>query len=60
MNALLIRRIKKLEEEAYTGTVTLPFHEGSVSIKIKLEVTEDTHSVEQINENQSKRKAETC
>ena len=59
MNAHLIRRIKKLEEEGYTGTVTLAFHEGSISKKIKLEVTEDTHSVEQINENQSKRKVVT-
>ena len=57
MNALLIRRIKQLEEEGYTGTVTLSFHEGYVSKKIKPEVTEDTHSVEQINGDKNKRKA---
>ena len=56
MNALLIRRIKKLEEEGYTGTVTLLFHEGSVSKKIKLEVTEDIHSVEQIKKTRAKGK----
>jgi hypothetical protein len=59
VNAHLIRRIKKLEEEGYTGTVTLSFHEGSVSKKIKLEVTEDTHPVEQIKKNQSKKKVVT-
>ena len=59
MNAHLIRRIKKLEEEGYTGTVTLSFHEGSVSKKIKLEVIEDTHSAEQNKKNQSKKKVAT-
>ena len=56
MNALLIQRIKKLGEEGYTGTVTLAFHEGYASKKIKLEVTEDTNPIEPINVNQSKKK----
>ena len=55
----LIRRLNKLKDDSYTGTVTLAFHKGCVSKKIKLEVTEDTHSVEQINGNQSKRKVVT-
>ena len=58
MNALLIRRIKKLEEEGYTGTVTLSFHEGSVSKKIKLEVVENTDVVKQINLKPNKKKVE--
>ena len=59
MNALLIRRIEKLEEECFTGTVTLAFHEGYVSKKIKLEVTEAIHSIEPIYKNQIRRKAAT-
>ena len=55
MNALLIRRIKKLEEEGYTGTVTLAFHEGSISKKIKLEVTENTHTDRKINLEQNQK-----
>ena len=34
----LIRRLNKLKDDSYTGTVTLAFHKGCVSKKIKLEV----------------------
>lgn len=40
----LIRRLKKLKGDSYTGTVTLAFYKGCVSKKIKLEVTENTHT----------------
>ena len=40
----LIRRLKKLKSDNYTGTVTLAFYKGCVSKKIKLEVTENTHT----------------
>ena len=36
----LIRRLNKLKKDNYTGTVTLSFYKGSMSKKIKLEVTE--------------------
>ena len=55
MNGLL-RRMKKLEEEGFTGKVTLSFHKGAVSKNIKLEVTENTHSVKQINRKPNKKK----
>lgn len=44
-----IRRLRELEDEGYTGTVTLAFHKGTVSKKIKLEVVENTALVENIN-----------
>jgi len=44
-----IRRLRELEGEGYTGTVTLAFHKGTVSKKIKLEVVENTASVENVN-----------
>ena len=44
-----IRRLRELEGEGYTGTVTLAFHKGTVSKKIKLEVVENTALVENIN-----------
>ncbi len=40
----LIRRLKKLKGDSYTGTVTLAFYKGCVSKKIKLEVTENMHT----------------
>ena len=55
MNAI-VRWIEKLKEEGYTGKVTLSFHKGAVSKNIKLEVTENTHSVEQINRKPNKKK----
>ena len=45
----LIRRINKLKKDNYTGTVTLSFYKGSISKKIKLEVTEIMHKNQQIN-----------
>ena len=33
-----IRRLRELEDEGYTGTVTLAFHKGTVSKKIKLDL----------------------
>ena len=36
----LTRRLNKLKKDNYTGTVTLSFYKGSISKKIKLEVTE--------------------
>ena len=36
----LIRRLYKLKNDNYTGTVTLSFYKGNISKKIKLEVTE--------------------
>ena len=44
-----IRKLRELEGSGYTGTVTLAFHKGSVSKKIKLEVIENTHSVKKSN-----------
>tara|TARA_Y100001960_G_C14684467_1_gene833005 strand:+ start:874 stop:1053 length:180 start_codon:yes stop_codon:yes gene_type:complete len=40
----LISRLKKLKKDNYTGTVTLAFYKGSISKKIKLEVTENMHT----------------
>ena len=45
----LIRRLNKLKGDSYTGTVTLAFHKGCVSKKIKFEVTENTHTERKIN-----------
>ena len=45
----LIRRINKLKKDNYTGTVTLSFYKGSISKKIKLEVTEIMHKNQKIN-----------
>ena len=45
----LIRRLNKLKGDSYTGTVTLAFYKGCVSKKIKLEVTENTHTDRKIN-----------
>ena len=36
----LVCRLNKLKKDNYTGTVTLSFYKGSMSKKIKLEVTE--------------------
>ncbi len=44
-----IRRLLELEGEGYTGTVTLAFHKGTVSKKIKLEVVENTSLSENID-----------
>ena len=41
-----IRRLHELEDEGYTGTVTLTFHKGALSKKIKLEFVENTALVE--------------
>ena len=45
----LIRKINKLKKDNYTGTVTLSFYKGSISKKIKLEVTEIMHKNQKIN-----------
>ena len=37
----LIERLNDLEKNRYSGTVTLSFYKGSLSKKIKLEVTEN-------------------
>ena len=51
----LIRRLNKLKGDSYTGTVTLAFHKGCVSKKIKLEVTENTHTDRKINLEQNQK-----
>jgi len=51
----LIRRLNKLKDDSYTGTVTLAFHKGCVSKKIKLEVTENTHTDRKINLEQNQK-----
>jgi hypothetical protein len=60
MNSQLVRRINKLEEEGYTGTVTLAFHKGSVSKKIKLEVIENTHAFEPSSRQPANKKIKTA
>jgi hypothetical protein len=37
----LIQRISELEDNRFSGTVTISFYKGSISKKIKLEVTEN-------------------
>ena len=37
----LIERLNELEKNRFSGTVTLSFYKGSLSKKIKLEVTEN-------------------
>jgi len=51
----LIRRLNKLKDDSYTGTVTLMFHKGYVSKKIKLEVTENMHTDRKINLEQNQK-----
>ena len=51
----LIRRLNKLKGDSYTGTVTLAFYKGCVSKKIKLEVTENTHTDRKINLEQNQK-----
>ena len=45
----LIRRLNKLKKDSYTGTVTLAFYRGSMSKKIKLEVTENMSKSQKTN-----------
>ena len=45
----LIRRLNKLKKDNYTGTVTLSFYKGSISKKIKLEVTEVMDKSQKLN-----------
>ena len=52
----LIRRLKKLKGDSYTGTVTLAFYKGCVSKKIKLEVTENTHTDRKVKLDQKNQK----
>jgi len=51
----LIRRLNKLKDDSYTGTVTLMFYKGYVSKKIKLEVTENMHTDRKINLEQNQK-----
>ena len=51
----LIRRLNKLKGDSYTGTVTLAFHKGCVSKKIKLETTENMHTDQKINLEQNQK-----
>ena len=51
----LIRRLSKLKDNSYTGTVTLAFYKGCVSKKIKLEITENTHTERKINLEQNQK-----
>ena len=37
----LIERLNELENNHFSGTVTLSFYKGSLSKKVKLEVTEN-------------------
>ena len=37
----LIERLSELKDNRYSGTVTISFYKGSISKKIKLEVTEN-------------------
>ena len=37
----LIERLSELEKNRFSGTVTLSFYKGSLSKKVKLEVTEN-------------------
>ena len=37
----LIERLNELEKNFFSGTVTLSFYKGSLSKKVKLEVTEN-------------------
>ena len=45
----LTRRLNKLKKDNYTGTVTLSFYKGSISKKIKLEVTEVMNKSQKLN-----------
>ena len=38
----LIKKLHRLKEERFTGSVTLAFHKGDLSKMIKVETTEDT------------------
>ena len=51
----LIRRLNKLNGDSYTGSVTLAFYKGCVSKKIKLEVTENTHTDRKVNLEQNQK-----
>ena len=37
----LIERLSELTDNRYSGTVTISFYKGSISKKVKLEVTEN-------------------
>ena len=37
----LIERLNELEKNRFSGTVTISFYKGSLSKKVKLEVTEN-------------------
>ena len=37
----LIERLSELEKNRFSGTVTISFYKGSLSKKVKLEVTEN-------------------
>ena len=51
----LVRKLNKLKDDNYTGTVTVAFHKGCVSKKIKLEVTENTNTDRKINLEQNQK-----
>ena len=50
----LIRRLNKLKNDNYTGTVTLSFYKGNISKKIKLEVTEVMNKSQKVNVDKTK------
>tara|TARA_B100000686_G_scaffold318578_1_gene368505 strand:- start:783 stop:953 length:171 start_codon:yes stop_codon:yes gene_type:complete len=50
----LIRRLNKLKKDNYTGTISLSFYKGSISKKIKLEVTEVINKSQKLNLNKTK------
>ena len=43
----LIERLGELEKNRFSGTVTLSFYKGSLSKKIKLEVTENIKELDE-------------
>ena len=51
----LIRRLNKLKNDNYTGTVTLSFYKGNISKKIKLEVTEVMNKSQKLNLDKAKK-----
>jgi|TARA_Y100000310_G_scaffold250909_1_gene257282 hypothetical protein len=46
----LIERINELARNRFSGTITLSFYKGSLSRKIKLEVTENLKLDESLSE----------
>ncbi len=50
----LIRRLNKLKNDNYTGTVTLSLYKGNISKKIKLEVTEVMNKSQKVNVDKTK------